>query len=210
MKSNNMLLMIIIIAIVFICISEIRQLNTINNATNNATNIQEKFIIDPDSDTGQIDLSFLKDEPIEKETREQHEKNGGFPEKYRYEMINPPALANCDECKCQGPKYIGCDYVKGKPGKNPSKSNLMVCRKKNGKIARKVRCCGNKTTQTYRWSTKKWECRRWFQLFAGTKPLCIWPIWKRVYHSGKYRGWDGEGICENPTAFNKYLKKKIK
>ena len=54
-----MLLMIIIIAIVFICISEIRQLNTINNATNNSTNnatnnstnIQEKFIIDPDSDT---------------------------------------------------------------------------------------------------------------------------------------------------------------
>ena len=203
-----MLLMIIIIAIVFICISEIRQLNTINNATNNATNIQEKFIIDPDSDTGQIDLSFLKDEPIEKETREQHEKNGGFPEKYRYEMINPPALANCDECKCQGPKYIGCDYVKGKPGKNPSKSNLMVCRKKNGKIARKVRCCGNKTTQTYRWSTKKWECRRWMRFFG--RDHCIWKWPKRVSHSGKYRGWDGEGVCENPIAFSKYLEKKIK
>ena len=199
-----MLLMIIIIAVVFICISEIRQLNAKNNATNNATNIQEKFIIDPDSDTGQIDLSFLKDKPMKKKTRKQHEDTKGFPEKYRYEMIDPPALANCAECKCQGPKYIGCDYVKGKPGKNPSRSNLMVCRKKNGRIARNVRCCGNYTTQTYRWSTKRWRCkRRWW----GS---CIWWWPERRTHYGKYRGWDEEGVCENPLAMSQYLEKKIK
>ena len=92
--------MIIIIAVVFICISEIRQITTINNAPNNASNIQEKFIIDPDSDTGQIDLSFLKDEPKKKETRKQHENSGGFPEKYRDKMINPPnILSNPSEMK---------------------------------------------------------------------------------------------------------------
>ena len=203
-----MLLMIIIIAVVFICISEIRQLNTINNAinntTNNATNIREKFIIEQDTGTPNLaHLQIDKNDLEPKETRKQHEDSGGFPHKYRDTMINPPGLANCTECECQGPNYIGCDYVEGKPGKNPSRSNLMVCRKKNGKIAQNVRCCGNKTSQTYRWSTKDWECREW--LWGS----CIWKWPKRVNHSGKYRGWDGKGICENPLAFSKYLEKKL-
>ena len=202
--------MIIIIVVVFICISEIRQLNTINNATNNATNnstnIQEKFIIDPDSDTGQVDLSFLKDKPMKKKTRKQHENSGGFPEKYRDTMINPPGIANCAECECQGPNYIGCDYVGKKKGR-PSRSNLMVCRKKNGKIARNVTCCGNKTKQKYTIPRckKKWKCGRkaWGH--------CIWKWWYRVcvYPTYYYRGWDGEGVCENPHAMNQYLEKKF-
>ena len=102
-----------------------------------------------------------------------------------------------EEYKCQGPKYIGCDYVKGKPGKNPSKSNLMVCRKKNGKIDRNVRCCGNYTSQTYRWSTKLLKCMNWVKMWWGSK-YCAWYWPKRVYHSGKYRGWNGKGVCKNP------------
>ena len=87
-----MLLMIIIIAVVFICISEIRQLNTTNNATNNATNIREKFIIEQDTGTPNLDYLRIDKNDLEpKETRKQHEDSGGFPHKYRDTMINPPA-----------------------------------------------------------------------------------------------------------------------
>ncbi len=195
-----MLLMIIIIAVVFICISEIRQFN----ATNNATNIREKFIIE--QDTGTPNLAHLridKNDLEPKETRKQHEDSGGFPHKYRDTMINPPGLANCVECECQGPNYIGCDYVEGKKKGRPSKSNLMVCRKKNGKIAENVRCCGNKTKQKYKITRCKrvHKCPNWYNCW-----------WHRVCKSKEYyyRGWDGEGVCENPTAMSQYLEKKIK